>query len=308
MRDNSVSFGPSLRGLSLQEWLDEISELVEYDGFFQPLGTRHWAAFTEHSKTLLVTFESVQSNQAFSPNGHPLGWDMVKRLEWSHLGVFCDGDTWFRDPAVYAFFDRLIDDGFFDEFERVIFYGTGPCGYAACAYSVSAPGASVLALQPQATLAPDLTEWDKRFVEQRRLDFDARFGFAPDMTEAAGRVFIVFDPDETEDAMHAALFRGVNVQKLRMRRMGGALQLDLLQMCVLHDLLEAVGQDRLTPYFFAETMRARRYHLPYLRRLLARLDAAERPILTHYLCHNVTRRLRAPRFAKRLEAVPKNAS
>ena len=41
--------------------------------------------------------------------------------------------------AVYGFFDQILDDGFFDEFDTIIFYGAGPCGYAATAYSVAAP-------------------------------------------------------------------------------------------------------------------------------------------------------------------------
>jgi hypothetical protein len=43
-----------------------------------------------------------------------------------------------------------VDDGFFDEFEQVIFYGSGSSGYAAAAFSVAAPGATVIAVQPQA--------------------------------------------------------------------------------------------------------------------------------------------------------------
>ena len=66
---------------------------------------------------------------------------MVREHRWSHMALISDSDTWFRDPAVYGWFDRLVDEGFFDEFDRVLFYGAGPCGYAAAAFSVSAPGA-----------------------------------------------------------------------------------------------------------------------------------------------------------------------
>ena len=53
---------------------------------------------------------------------------------------FTKGDTWFRDNRVYGYFDRLIADGFFEDFDTVIFYGAGSCGYAAAAFSVAAPG------------------------------------------------------------------------------------------------------------------------------------------------------------------------
>ena len=108
--------------------------------------------------------------------------------------MVAEGQSWFRDPAVFAYFDRLVDDGFFDEFERVIFYGAGPCGYAAAAYSVAAPGATVVAVQPQATLDPRMTEWDDRFVEMRRTSFTDRYGYAPDMLDAADQAFVLYDP------------------------------------------------------------------------------------------------------------------
>ena len=62
---------------------------------------------------LLVTFETVATLRATSPNSHPFGWELFKENGWSHLSIISDGDTWFRDPKVYAYFDRLVDDGFF---------------------------------------------------------------------------------------------------------------------------------------------------------------------------------------------------
>ena len=64
---------------------------------------------------------------------------------------------WFRYPKVHAYFNRLVDDGFFDDLDKVVFYGAGPCGYAAATFSVAAPGATVVAIQPQATLDPRVT-------------------------------------------------------------------------------------------------------------------------------------------------------
>ncbi|MBW4707976.1 phosphoadenosine phosphosulfate reductase [Roseobacter sp. YSTF-M11] len=287
--------------MSKKEWISEVTDLVDEHGYLTPLGRRHIATFVEDGKTLLVSFETHQGIQTLSPQVHPLGWEMVKTHRWSHLGLISDGDTWFRDPAVYAFFDRLVDDGFFDEFEDVLFYGAGPCGYAAAAFSVAAPGAKVLAIQPQATLDPRVTEWDKRFTDMRRTNFTDRYGYAPDMLDAAAETFVIYDPAETEDAMHAALFTRAGVTKLRLPHMGASLQTDLLQLDILYPLLAAASENRLTPRLFARLARARRDHLPYLRRLLARLEQDDRPALVAALCHNVTQRMRAPRFASRLK-------
>ena len=69
-----------------------------------------------------------------------MGFGAVERREWSFLSLIADGATWFRDAALHRFFDRLIDEDFFESFDRVIFLGAGPmCGYAAAAYSRRRP-------------------------------------------------------------------------------------------------------------------------------------------------------------------------
>jgi hypothetical protein len=301
MSEKTIDFGPSLRSLSREDWFAEVQELVGYDGSFARLGDRHAAASTRHGNTLLVSFETFQGIQALSPKSQPIGWEMVRTRNWSSLALICDGDTWFRDQSVYGYFDRLIDDGFFDEFDTVLFFGAGPCGYAAAAFSVAAPGARVLAIQPQATLAAHLTEWDRRFAEARRWDFTSRFGYAPDMLEAADRAYILYDPMQTEDAMHATLFANPNVTRLRMPLMGASLQTELLQMGILVPVIDAASHGRLTAARFGALARARRNHPAYLRRLLARAEDRGEDDLIRMLCRNVTRRMTAPRFQRRLE-------
>ncbi|KEJ89472.1 hypothetical protein [Sulfitobacter donghicola] len=308
MADNSLNFETSLAGMKKADWLDAVEQLCDEDGYFEDLGKRHYAAFIERSSTLLVTFETLQGIPALSPLAQPLGWEMMKDHDWSNLCIASNGDTWFRDPAVFGYFDRLIDDGFFDEFDEIIFYGAGPCAYAAAAFSVSAPEARVLAIQPQASLDPRITEWDDRFLEMRRTDFSSRFGYAPDMLDAASMAYVVYDPREQLDAMHAALFTRPNTTKLRLRFMGNAIQTDLLEMGQLVPLLLAIADDRLDDLSFAKMMRARRSHTPYLRNLLAALDAEERDTLAVALAHNVTSRMHAPRFARRLASETKTTS
>ncbi|MFK7835074.1 MAG: phosphoadenosine phosphosulfate reductase [Sulfitobacter sp.] len=303
MTDQPLTRDTSLLDLPRQEWLAAVEEIVDEDGYVEPLGRRHHAIFLEEGTTLLVTFETLQGIQALSENGQPLGWDMVRDDGWSHLCLASNGDTWFRDKAVYGYFDRLIDDGFFDEFDTVIFYGAGPCGYAAAAYSVASPGAHVLAIQPQATLDPRLTEWDDRFVDMRIHDFTTRYGYAPEMLDAAEQAYVLYDPREQLDAMHAALFTRPNVDKLRMRFMGNALQTDLLEMDTWAPLLRAVAEGTLTTQAFATLFRKRRDYRPYLRNLLETVQADDRTPLVEMVCGNVAGRMRAPRFAITLRQI-----
>jgi len=294
----------SLAEMSKRDWLTALAELSEENGHFQPLGKKHFSSYIAGSETLLVTFESYDGIQRISPNAHPLGWEVAKVLGWSSLSVMSDGQSWFRDREVYAYFDDLIDDGFFEEFDNVVFYGAGPCGYAAAAYSIAAPGARVLALQPQATLDPRVAEWDERFIRQRRLDFTSRYGYAPDMIDAAQEAFVIYDPEELEDAMHAALFTRPNVHKLRLRHAGGALQFSLRNMKILSRLIALGGTGRLTPEIFAKLARARREDRQYLRNLLRHLDDKGRTKLAHALCKNVTTRMDGvPAFERRLKGL-----
>ncbi len=300
MTDETPNLETSLADLPRQEWLTTLSAIAEETGYFQDLGNRHFAAFIEEGTTLLVTFETVQGIHALSELAQPMGWEMLRDHGWSSLCLASDGDTWFRDPAVYAYFDRLVDDGFFDEFETVIFYGAGPCGYAAAAYSVASPGSKAVLIQPQATLDPRVTEWDDRFSDMRRTDFGERYGYAPDMLDAAEAAFVIYDPRERLDAMHAALFTRANVSKFRMPHMGSALQTDLMELEQLSPLLMQVADGTMNAQSFAQLYRARREHRSYLRNLLNTLDAQKRNPLTLMLCRNVTSRLRAPRFSNRL--------
>ncbi len=306
MQDQDLTALPDLSGLEPEDWLDELAAIGTEEGFFEPLGPKHRAVFLDRSDTLLVTFQS-REEVAEDASGLPAGFAMMAAQGWSQLVVLSDGNTWFRAPEVYDFFDKLIDDGFFDEFENVLFFGAGPGGYAAAAYSVAAPGASVLALQPQASLAPDVAEWDLRFRAQRRVDFSSRYAYAPDMLDAADRAVVLYDPNVAEDAMHSALFRRPNVARYRLPFMGDTLLHDLKRMQILVPLLQELANKSLTRQRFGQIARARRDHTPYLRRLLGAVDAKGRDDLALMLCRNVVSRLNAPRFRRRLRAMETTA-
>ncbi|MEO9682554.1 MAG: phosphoadenosine phosphosulfate reductase [Tateyamaria sp.] len=303
MQDINVSFDPDIADLPKAEWLNRLAGVAEENGFFQPLGGKHFAAHVRRGDTLIVTFETVQGMRALSEDSEPLGWKLVREHGWSHLLIASDGDTWFRDRHVFGLFDRMIDDGFFDNFENVLFYGAGPCGYGAAAFSVASPGARVVAIQPQATLDPRVAEWDDRFVEKRRVDFTSRYGYAPDMLDACDRAYVFYDPVEHLDAMHAALFTRAGVTQFRMRNMGDAIQSDMLEMRILLPLLEKAADGSLDDADLAKLYRQRRTYPGYLRRVMAALDSAERTDLTYMLAQSVTARMKAPRFQRRLSEI-----
>jgi hypothetical protein len=300
MTDTTPDLDVDLSDLPEEEWLARLDALGEEHGAFERLGERHASLFIDAGKSLLVTFETVDGARK-NPGAAPRGLDHVTRNGWSLLALFSRGETWFRDAAVWRTFDRLTDDGFFEDFERVLFTGAGAGGYAAAAHSVAAPGARVLALRPYATLDPAVAGWDRRHLGERRRDWTSRYGYAPAMLDAAARAFVVHDPGYAPDAMHAALFHRPNVLSLRCPLAGTRLEAMLDAMEVMPPLLDLAMEGTLDRVAFARLWRARRSHPPYLRTLLKRVEGAERPgLVARVARHGLTTRDR-PLFQRKLE-------
>ncbi|MEH6835229.1 MULTISPECIES: phosphoadenosine phosphosulfate reductase [Falsihalocynthiibacter] len=292
-----------------QAWLDRLDPIGEERGYFEPIGKQHSAILTDEGPDLIVTFESISGIRTHDPEAQPLGFEMVAKNGYSNLCILAHGDTWFRDASLYGYFDRLVDDGFFEDFDNVVFYGANMGGYGAVAYSVAAPGATVIAVQPQATLDPAVTGWDTRFKGQRRKCFTDRYGFGPDMIEGADRAFIIFDPEEEFDAMHASLFTRANTTMVKCPNLGPRIEDSLRTMEILQDLIEtALTGDMMAADFF-ELYRARRDNGQYLRNLLTRLEDDGRVVLIEALCKNVIERTGGgPRFRRRLKEIQTHKS
>ncbi|WP_245860949.1 phosphoadenosine phosphosulfate reductase [Rhodobacter maris] len=289
-----------MRDLDDNAWRAQLEELGEQEGYFEPLGVSHAALFADRGPVLLVTFETRAAIRASTDDQRPFGFTLTRTAKYSSLTLIADDDSWFRDATVYAYFDRLVDEAFFEDFDRVVFYGAGACGYAAAAYSVAAPGATVVMIAPQATLEARRAGWDDRFRRKRRLDFTKRYGYAPDMLDAAAQGFVIYDPNERLDAMHAALMARPQVALLPCRGLGSAAEAVLTEMDVLEPMLAQACAGALDEAEFWRLYRARRATVRYLRNLSNALGNAGRPWLEAILCRNVVRRLGGPRFRNRL--------
>lgn len=300
MQDSPAPSEPSMSELTWPDWLAGLGERTGDDGYCEPLGDAHAALFLERNPVLLVSFESFDDIRDLSETGEPLGWGLAQALGWSHLCLLSREQSWFRENRIYGYFDRLVDDGLFEDFEQVIFYGAGPCGYAAAAYSVAAPGARVVAIQPQATLDPRIAEWDDRFRHMRRTSFTDRYGYAPDMLDAAQEAFVLYDPEITLDAMHAALFARPNVTRMRMRFLGDAMVEPLMRMNLLYRILAQASAGKLNRLNLARLFRARRDDRGYQFNLLQRLTHDKRHYLIVLLAHHVLAKRNARPFRKAL--------
>lgn len=276
----------------VEAFIERLREDLGREGFQRPLDDEHVATFVQRGPRLMVSFELMENALQVYGNSGPLGLDFTEDKGWSLLHIAARDETWFRSQAIYDFFDDLVDDCFFEDFDDVLFFGAGMGAYGACAYSVAAPGANIVAISPLATLDTDRAGWDKRFPEAKRLAFHDRYGYAPDMVEGASNVYILFDPFRALDYVHASLFRGPNIRWLKCRHLDGLIELALRELNILHQTVEAAANSDLTEPRFYSLLRERRTHARYLRTLLHALGRSNRPLRTAYLCQYVLKKVR----------------
>jgi len=281
---HALEFEAGLARLGPPAWEERLEALGDEHGYFEPLGADHMVVFLDAGPKLLVTFETAVNIRKHEEDAAPLGFCFAQNEGWSTLSIIARDESWFRDPAIYGYMDRLVDDGFFEDFDKVVFHGNHAGGYAAAAYSVAAPGCTVLAYSPQATLDPRVAGFDGRYLEQRRSDFTSRYGYAPDMIDATDHTFIVFDPSQRFDAIHAALFTRSNVTKLRCPNMGGRLDMLFDAMGINDDLLRAAMDGTLDRLSFARMTRARRTQKGYLRALYKKAFQTGHPVMAANAC------------------------
>lgn len=286
---------------NFQAWLEDL-DLFD-DLFIDYLGDDHASVQIDGNSTLFVDFTSFDHLFTYAPAGQPLAWRLAQSLGWSTLSLVCSRQTWFRDPYVYSYFNRLVDEGTLDEYDQVIFYGAESAGYAAAAYSISYPSAQVVLISPHASQNPDVAIWDKRHKSARRLNFSSPFGYAPAMAQAADRVTLLYDPFVDEDAMHAALFPYQHSHHIRLRHLGKGIERMLVEMDQFIPLIQSITDKDAAPSNIFNILKARKTYLPYLRSLLVTCDRSKRYNLAKLVCTHTLAHYNAPRFRKYLDLI-----
>lgn len=293
---------PEITELSKSDWRDNLKELGEAEGFFEELGDQHSALYVDKGDTLIVTFENLDHVYDFTGDRMPWGYGFVTGRGWSMLGMMAHDWTWYRDEAVFDFFDRLRDEGFFDKFKKVVFYGASMGAYAAASFSAAAPGATVILISPQATLDRQIAPWEYRYLKAWRRNFKDRYGYAPDHVAAAKDVYLFYDPRMAQDAMHATLFTGDNIHKYTCKFFGHRMASLWVQMGVLKTVIDSCLDGTINRTDFYKLMRKRRDTGRYMREFLDTLEAKGNPRRVAYYCEAVLNRRRGPKFRNALQA------
>lgn len=279
------------------EWRMQLACLADKEnGFFSDIGKEHSALYVPRGKTLVVTFDNLDHVYERSDDRLPWGFSFVESRGWSVLGLMAHDWTWYRDEKVFDFFDRLTKDGFFKGFDRVVFYGASMGAYAACVFSAAAPGADVICISPQATIDRDIASWETRYKKVWHRNFKNRYGYGPEMVNSAKSVTLFYDPTSHLDAMHAALFQGKNVQKIKCRYMGHRIASLWQAMGVLKPIVEGSIEGTITPTEIYRLFRARHDCVRYQKEMLTRLQNENRHSLLVRYCRHILSKRRGPHF------------
>lgn len=266
-------------------------------GFDRDLG-QHRLVFQRGGPTLIVSFDHA---------GRPAEGDYATRPAWgagfylgeghSLLGVIAKKASWFRDATLIGALERLRDDGFFSRFSTVVMTGGSMGGFGAATFAAFAPGCTVIAFSPQATLDPRIAPWEDRFPESRACDWSLPYSRAAEGLSAAALAYLFFDPLDRGDQRHAGMLaRHDSVITAPIPAGGHGVQ----PMLVMMGLLKPVTQSCIAGTFdrpgFLRAIRARKTTLRYHRMLVREALMRDKPGMALRLCDKAIRAYPAADF------------
>lgn len=245
-------------------WLDELRPGAEGEGFLEK-NLRHSLMFVRRPGTrLLVTFDNLSNVGDTARDREPWAFKFAQDNGLCHLGIMAHVSDWYRDADLIRRFQTLVSEGFFEDYDRVIFAGVSMGGFAAIAFGSLVPDAHVVAINPQSTLDPELVPWETRFETGRRQDWTLPLSDAAALTSELGQVSIFYDPRHDLDRAHVERFSGDNVRVFNCRYSVHKSAVFLRKIGALKPVMEHCIFDELTEAEFYRLYRARR-ELPWFR-------------------------------------------
>jgi len=258
---------------ALPGWFAEIHTGGGRQGFYTRLENHAVTCIRRDPARLVVTFDNLSNVDDLSPAREPWAYRFVRENGCSHLSVMARRKDWYRCPQLIAHLEKLKDDGLFAEFAQVWLTGTSMGGFAALAFASLAPGATVIAFNPQTTLDETLVPWEERFAMGRARDWSLPHSDAAFEIDEAARVFVIYDPFFAPDRRQVERLEGENVVPLKTWCSGHFSPVFLRRANLLKPMMQHALDGTLAPLVFYRLYRERRF-LPWYRRALqANLDA-----------------------------------
>ncbi|WP_157971213.1 glycosyltransferase family 61 protein [Pseudogemmobacter bohemicus] len=212
-----------------------------------------------HPDVLMVTFDNVTSIGAHEPH-QPWLLGRAIKMDVSILGILASRRDWYRNADAQQMITDLREAGFFERFRRVVFIGTSMGAFAALSLSALVPGVEVVAFSPQSTLARDLAPFDTRYPHPTKsYDWqDLPLRDAAASLTAAARVWLIYDPFNPTDRLHANRFQGANIEKVHLNFAGHRMLREFRHVELLSDLISGLVLGRMDRPAVNRHMRGRR--------------------------------------------------
>lgn len=258
-------------------WFEELRPGGEGEGFLEKRGRNSLMFVRRPNDRLLVTFDNLFNVGDHSPQRAPWAYKYARDVNISHLGVMAHVSDWYRDPVLIERMRKLAADGFFDGYRRVVFAGTSMGAFAAIAFASLAPGAHVVAFNPQSTLDTDLVPWETRYWSGRRQDWTLPLSDAAAVTAGLGPVHIFYDPYFDLDRRHFKRFSGDNIREYKCWFSNHKSAVFIRKIDALKPIMQNAVFGELTGSVFYRLYRARRGLKWYRGGLCAYFDRKNRP-------------------------------
>ncbi|TPV55121.1 hypothetical protein FJ444_17845 [Aestuariibacter sp. GS-14] len=201
---------------------------------------------------LVITFENADKPDIPRPDGLRYAWGSLylNKKGYCVLGIKPKVVDWYRGKCLHQFFRSSDFKAFASSFNKVFFYGSSMGGFAAMVFSDAVPNSTVIAFNPQTTLIPELTEWDKRYPQGTSQDWNGDFNDARRYARNAKRIYVAYDPFCVEDNKHISrIVNDVNnLIPLKMPFVGHVIMMWLQRADILEDFLEGAFSEQLTPH------------------------------------------------------------
>ena len=239
-------------------WYREIYPGGDHKGWFHSFGVHSCSFVDRTSDQLVVSFDNLSQagNDAYARE--PWAQKFCSDRTYSHLGVYAQTPSWYRDAELISYLEHLRDTGFFKQFKRVAFIGTSMGAFAALTFSSLSPGATVMAFSPQTTLDEQLAPFETRFSKGKVNDWTLPYSDAAQQTSDASAIYLIYDVFHDKDTAHIKRLSGDNLIHLKAFGMGHKSALTLSRMDMLKEVMEGGIEGTLNKDDFYKSIRNRK--------------------------------------------------
>ncbi|MCY4335109.1 MAG: hypothetical protein OXC60_10600 [Litoreibacter sp.] len=258
-------------------WYTEIYPAGARDGWFHKSGDYSCSYVERERDQLVISFDNLSQAGNVAYAREPWAQKFCQDRNFSHLGIYAQAPTWFRDPGLIEKLQHLARDGFFKDFRSVAFIGTSMGAFGALTFSSLAPGSTVIAFSPQTTLDVSKVPWEQRFAAGRAADWSLPHADAVAEVATAARVYLIYDPFHAADRAHIDRLTGPNLIHLKGIGLGHKSALVLNRMGRLKGVMEDGIAGTLTPAGFYKMLRARKDVYLYRQTMEGHLTARGKP-------------------------------